>query len=103
MKSTPTIVENAGGGYTVLAPPERHRDPTPEEVRARQKADEILFADVLAEFGWSEADYGLANGYQFPRPIGSRVDWRGRTKFYFSRHQIAVWRERFTAFAKTVK
>lgn len=105
MKSapTPTIVENAGGGYTVLAPPERHRDPTPEEVAARQKADQILYPDMLKEFGWTEADYQTAIGYMFPKPVGTKTDWRGRTRYYFSKHQIGIWRERFTAFAKTVK
>ena len=75
----------------------------PEAARADPKADRIFVPELIKREGWSVDDLNFAIcAYGFPKPIGhDHSGWSPFTYFdrapFYSRKQIAKWRESLAA------
>lgn len=69
-----------------------------------QNPDHIGYRDVLAMYGWNDAQFSQARTYGFPASIGSVFSRRGQVlDTLFSRRRIEDWQKDFLKLANHVE
>lgn len=72
---------------------------TQEQREAERLADRITYGEGVRTFKWTDEDFARAKAYGFPAALGRYMSGEYNGQTFFSRRQIAAWREPLIAFA----